>query len=228
MGGQIVNRCAFAVIAAVLIASVASAFDPVDVTTLDGQTYKQVNSARIVGDKALLTCADGIASVSLKALSDGVREKLGIGALDALAAENKTLRAELKKKELRVAALEKENADLRAKLTGNAGTIPPQKTDEIKKAIAEHRLINGMTVSDAESAFGVKLNETKNSSDGTIYHAIATDKVCAYSGAQYSGTDYTIGIRDGVISYWESARYFIANGGMSYTIGPDGVARPNR
>lgn len=118
------NRCAFAVIAAVLFASVASAFDPLDVTTLDGQTYKQVNSARIVGDKALLTYADGVASVSLKALSDGVREKLGIGALDALTAENKTLLAELKKKELRIAALEKENADLRAKLTGNAGTIP--------------------------------------------------------------------------------------------------------
>jgi hypothetical protein len=124
MGGQIMNRSAFAVIGAVLFASVASAFDPLDVTTLDGQTYKQVISARIIGDKAVLSYADGAASVSLKALSDGVREKLGIGALDALTAENKTLRAELKKKELRVAALEKENMPIRLFQVTTAHGVP--------------------------------------------------------------------------------------------------------
>jgi hypothetical protein len=139
-----------------------------------------------------------------------------------------TVRGQLKT----ITALNKQIADLKA---SNAAALarsqaPASPVDDIKKAIAEHRLIKGMTVADAESALGVKLKQMQDSSDGTIYIAIITDKAKPNpnTGAQVFGTEYNIYVREGVISSWQSERYFIGNDGRSYTIGTDGVARPNR
>jgi hypothetical protein len=90
--------------------------------------------------------------------------------------------------------------------------------DETKKAIAEHRLTNGMTVAEAEKALDVKFMLIADGSGGTTYRAAVTDKAMPNpnSGAIYTGTDYTITIRGGVISSWSSRRYFIGRDGLSH------------
>lgn len=128
-----------------------------------------------------------------------------------------------------VARLRAENAQLKAEIAklkaAQATAAPAQRQAgmggpayEIKRAMPERGLTNGMTVAEAERALGVKLRQIADSSEGTTYRAVVPDKARPNpnTGATVTGTEYTISIRDGVISDWRSRRYFIGTDGMSH------------
>lgn len=130
-------------------------------------------------------------------------------ALARLRAENAQLKAEITKLKAAQAIAAPANEQ------AGAGGGPAY---EIRKAIAQRRLTNGMTVAEAEKALGVKLRQIADSSESTTYRAVVTDKARPNpnTGATDTGTEYTISIRDGVISTWRSMRYFIGTDGMSH------------
>lgn len=126
------------------------------------------------------------------------------------------------KQQAELSTLRAENAKLKVQITklkaGQAGTGAP--ADKIKKAIAEHRLANGMTVAEAEKALGEKLTLIADRSEGPTYRVSVQDKARPNpnTGAIYTGTDYTISIQNGVISYWSSRRYFIGTDGLTHWV----------
>ena len=103
-----------------------------------------------------------------------------------------------------------------------AKPAPSQATagpvDEIRKAIAEHRLIKGMALADVESALGLNPIQTQNSSDGvSIWKASIWDNFPDnHIWVGLGGTEYTIYIRDGVISSWQSVRFFYGPDGRTH------------
>ena len=96
---------------------------------------------------------------------------------------------------------------------------PPVPNDiqaDIKQAIKEQRIINGMTVEQANQALSVVFHKQNDSANGALFVAVAGFKQAPIRamkgsrqtmGGQISGTDYALVVQNGVVTYWESRPY---------------------
>ena len=141
----------------------------------------------------------------------------------------------------RIAALEKQVIDLKAKIaelqknvpTTMAATAPkaatvaatiPAVAPEITAAIKAHKIVNGMTVDQAGKAVGVTFSEARSGSDGSVYTGAISKQTPIGSvggrltGGDITGTEYTLHVdTGGRITSWES-KPFTASGG-SFGVG---------
>ncbi len=139
---------------------------------------------------------------------------------EKLRTENETLKIAVRGQLKTITALNKQITDLKASNAAaparSEATAGPN--DEIRKAIAEHRLIKGMTLADVKSALSFNPIQTQNSSDGvSIWKASIWDNFPDnHIRVGLGGTEYTIYIRDGVISSWDSVRFFYGPDGRTH------------
>lgn len=133
--------------------------------------------------------------------------------------------------EMEVARLRAENAQLKdeiTKLKAAQATAAPAHgqpaagagtADEIKKAIDEHRIVNGMTIEQANKALSVRFARVSASSDGEVYSAVANWKQAPIgsvggmaTGGDITGTQYILEVNGGVVAYWSSGPYHMDPG----------------
>lgn len=124
----------------------------------------------------------------------------------------------------RIATLTAENQKLKSQVDDLAAklaraTAAPTAPMGIAQAITEHRLVNGMTIEQANEALSVKFVKMSASSDGEVYSAIANRKQERIgsvkgipTGGDITGTEYTIEVKDGVVTYWSSKPYSASPG----------------
>lgn len=199
----------YIVIMAILVASSAIATSAQTTTaSADGDAQRIAQAmAAVAAKRAAATQPAGI-------IADEIAELRS--QLAALKAENARLREQL--------------AKLKAATTAPAPAAKDGLKAEIEKAITEHRIVNGMTVEQANKALSLKFiksipsYKSSASSNDEIYSAIANWKQTPIgsingllTGGDITGTLYTLTVTNGVISFWSRESFHQSSGQFKVT-----------
>jgi hypothetical protein len=142
-------------------------------------------------------------------------------AMKQLEADAISSDADVRAAQLRLDSAETALADARRVQATAAAAAPPTVASRVSAAIAQHRLVNGMTVAQAEQALSLEFKTTgEENSDGQDYIAIADRRQIPFrnygggilGGGQIVGVQYKIHAKDGVVTFWSKSGFSLDPG----------------